>query len=250
MRPTLSPMPTLVQKSSPTLMPAWGRRTRKNKHRSRGDANTEPFFGYKMVALSDAVYGVPLVYVVSPANQNESPKLKDLVELAQQTYEWFSPKYLVADRGYDSQANHEFLYQRGIVPIIHIRKSSSDDKLQGGFYNTLGVPTCDGRITMEYVRTDPETGKHLYRCPAGGCGLKARSSGAVRYCDTVEHWENPRDNLRVISVVARVSRKWKDLYRERTVIERYFSSLKRSRLLNSSCICRWARFKLTLVYRC
>ena len=212
----------------------WGRRTRKNKHRSKGDAGTEPFFGYKMVALSDAVYGVPLVYIVSPANQNESPKLRDVVELAQQTYEWFSPKYLVADKGYDSRGNHEFLYQRGITPIIHIRKPATEDRLHDGFYNTLGAPTCDGRTAMEYVRTDAKTGKHLYRCPVGGCDLKSRSSGAVRYCDIIEHWVDPKDNLRVISVVARVSRKWKALYRLRTVIERYFSSLKRSRLLNSS----------------
>ena len=87
---------------------------------------------------------------------------------------------------------------------------------------------------MEYVLTDPESGRHLYRCPAKGCRLKARSSGAVRYCDTTDHWEDPHDNLRVISVVARKSRQWKELYRLRPSIERYFSSGKRSRLLHGS----------------
>ena len=47
-----------------------------------------------------------------------------------------------------------------------------------------------------------------------------------------QHWENPEDNLRVISVVARASSEWKKMYRKRTIIERGFSSLKRSRLLD------------------
>ena len=212
----------------------WGHRTRKNKHRSKGDGKTEKFFGYKLVSLCCAQYGVPLAFLICTANESETLKLKELIELAQQTYDWFNPKYLVADKGYDSGSNHEFLVGRGIVPIIHIRKSSTKDKLHDGFYNTLGSPTCDGRTPMEYVRTDPVTGKHLYRCPQGGCGLKPRSSGAVRYCDITEHWEDPRTNLRVISLIARVSREWKSLYRLRPTIERYFSSLKRSRLLNSS----------------
>ena len=31
---------------------------------------------------------------------------------------------------------------------------------------------------MAYVRTDPDTGRHLYRCPEGGC---ARRNTARRF---------------------------------------------------------------------
>ena len=116
---------------------------------------------------------------------------------------------MVADRGYDAQENHEFLNDLGIIPIIHIKKSTAEDGLHDGLYSTKGLPTCDGEKEMEYVWSDRMTGEHLYRCPPGGCSLKARSSGAVRYCDTTEHWEDPGDNLRVISIVARASRLWK-----------------------------------------
>ena len=45
-------------------------------------------------------------------------------------------------------------------------------------------------------------------------------------------WENPEDDLRVIGVVPRRSAKRGRLYGERMVIERMFSGMKRSRILN------------------
>ena len=207
---------------------------KKGKKRKRIKKVTEFYWGYRMHCLADARYGIPLAFIVLPANKSESTQLPELVAKAQRMYGWFAPKFFVADRGYDGLPNHQFLVSQGITPIIHIKKSTSKDGLHDGIYSTMGVPTCDGRTAMEYVLTDPESGRHLYRCPAKGCRLKRRSSGAVRYCDTTDHWEDPRDNLRVISVVARKSRQWKELYRLRPSIERYFSSGKRSRLLHGS----------------
>ena len=45
-------------------------------------------------------------------------------------------------------------------------------------------------------------------------------------------WENPEDDLRGIGAVPRRSARWERLYGERTVIERMFNSVKRSRILN------------------
>ena len=207
---------------------------KKDKKRNDEEQKTEWFYGYKLHGLVDVTYGIPLVYIVLPANESEMTRLPELINKAQRTYRWFRPKYLLADKGYDSQANHQYLLDEGIIPIIDIRQSSARDKKHDGIYSREGIPTCDEETKMEYVLTDPETGKHLYRCPAKGCVLKDRSSGAVRYCDITDHWEDPKNNPRVISVVARASKLWKDLYKLRTVIERWFSSAKRSRLLNGS----------------
>ena len=54
----------------------------------------------------------------------------------------------------------------------------------------------------------------------------------VRYCNTTVHWEDPANNLRALGVVSRSDPQWRRLYRRRPVIERMFSSLKRSRLLD------------------
>ena len=209
----------------------WGRRTTKAKS-SKGAKKTEPFFGYKMHALNDVVYGAPLAHVLLPANRNDSPQLPVLVRKTQGMYAWLKPKHLMADRGYDSQANHTFLVGQGVTPIIHIRKPTADDGLYDGLYNKKGAPVCDGKTPMEYLGTSPKTGYHLFRCPPAGCRLKKRSSGAIRYCVTKTHWEDPASNLRVLGVVSRSDPQWRRLYRRRQVIERMFSSLKRSRLLN------------------
>ena len=65
---------------------------------------------------------------------------------------------------------------------------------------------------------------------AGWLQAQARSSGAVRYCDTTEHWEDPKQNLRVLSIVARASKLWKILYGKRP-------SLRGTSRLESSRAC-------------
>ena len=68
--------------------------------------------------------------------------------LTRETYKWFDLEYVIADRGYDAVENHEFLSDLGIKPIIHIRKSTSEDGLHDGIYRTMGLPTCDGEKEM------------------------------------------------------------------------------------------------------
>ena len=207
-----------------------GVRTRKNK--TKGERKTEWFFGYKMHSLADAVYGVPLVHLILPANKVDMNTLSTLMEMAASARDWFQPEYLMADKGYDSQANHKFVYERGTTPIIHIRRPKSEDGRHADFYDEKGAPVCGKDTSMLFVRTDPKTGRHLYRCPPAGCSLRPRNSWAAHYCPVPGQWENPEDNLRVIGVVPRRSAKWEMLYRKRTVIERMFNSMKRSRILN------------------
>ena len=83
---------------------------------------------------------------------------------------------------------------------------------------------------MEYVETDPEKG-HLFRCPTEGCDLKGKVHWS-RYCDS-EHYEKPEGRLlRIVGLLPRCSEEWKAKYKTRTIIERYFSSGKHSRLLD------------------
>ena len=209
----------------------WGVRTPKNRSKAK---EVETFYGYKMHLIADAVHDVPLAYVLLPANENDSPILPQVVSKAQQTYDWLRPEFLVADRGYDALSNHEFMVNRSITPIIHIRKPAHT-KLHDGVYDAMGAPTCLGGRAMVYVRTDAETGKHLYQCPTEGCKKFKKGEGKSIFARCSDsHWENPQDNLRVIGVVPRRSQLWRDLYRKRQGIERFFGSAKRSRLLNKN----------------
>ena len=212
----------------------WGIRTTKHKStNAKSGKEKEYFFGYKMHALSDVVYGTPLSYRLRPANVNDTTELQPVYEKARKQYPWMKPEYLIADRGYDAAKHHKYLHSLGIKPIIHIRQTTGPrrkDKLHHTIYSTMGAPTCMGGMEMEYLNTDPQTGKHLYQCPPGGCIRKLQGRLFPQCNDS--HWEDPNDDIRVIGIVARASQEWEEKYKKRTVIERGFSSMKRSRLLN------------------
>ena len=192
-------------------------------------------FGYKMHLVSDATHGVPLAFTITPANESDSTELPRAVRKTLGAYPWLQPAYLLADRGYDSLPNHEFLVKQGITPVIHIRKPTAKDGLHDGIYTAQGEPTCMGKKPMEYIRTDPATGHHLYRCRGEGCPLKTGGVKPIIHCDG-EVWEDPKNNLRVIGVLPRSSRGWKRLYRLRMSIERIFRSLKHSRGLEGHMV--------------
>ena len=96
---------------------------------------------------------------------------------------------------------------------------------------------------MEYVRTNPETGAHLFRCQAGGCPLRTGGSKAITHCDS-EVWERPETNLRVLGPLPRFTAAWKRLYSHRMSIERIFRSLKHSRGLEGHCVMGMRKIRL------
>ena len=204
--------------------------TAKNSARAKVGGK-EWHHGYKVHMVADANYGVPLAHIVTTAKRNDSPELPAVIARAEALYPWFSPSAVVADRGYDSMANHEWLYGKGILPIIHIRRKANA-ALYDGIYTEQGVPTCLGQVPMEYVRSDPAKG-HLYRCKS--CHLSGTMRGGIRHCDT-EVWEDPSKNIRLFGVLRRGSQEWKDLYTKRQAIERVFKSMKESRRLERHCI--------------
>ena len=215
----LQPKPEAHQRSRGVLD---GKELRQGQRRRQGVA---PRIQGHIVA--DANYGVPLAHVVTTAKRSDSPELPAVIERTEALYSWFRPYAVIADRGYDGKPNNEWLNGKGIVPIIHIRCSDRDS-----IYTLDGVPTCLGKIPMEYVRSDPEKG-HLYRCK--GCHLADSMRGGIRHCDS-EVWEDPSQNIRLFGVVRRGSQEWKDLYTKRQAIERVFKSMKESRRLERHCL--------------
>ena len=195
------------------------------------DGEDEWYFGFKYHAIADATYDLPITGFTTTASRSDSHTLLELLEKAETEHDWFAPKYVMADKGYDATSNHRAVLRRNAVPIIAI-KDMPKGRLREGIYTNDGRPTCMGMLPTDYVRSDPARG-HLYRCPTGGCHLKDRKG--ILYCqDSV--WEHHPDNPRVFGAVARASREFKVLYRLRQSIERVFKSLKQSRRLESHCV--------------
>ena len=207
------------------------------------DGKKEWGFGYKMHLVSDATHGVPLAFTITSANEGDSTQLRKVTNKTFSNYPWMGPGAFLADRGYDSLTNHQFLVGLGIIPVIHIRKPTADDGLYDGIYSESGKPTCVGGQEMGYLRTDPETGAHLFRCPPEGCPLKTAGTKATTHCDT-ETWEAPENNLRVLGPLPRFTAAWKRLYNQRMSIERIFRSLKHSRGLEGHCVMGMRKIRL------
>ena len=94
----------------------------------------------KCTCCPDANYQVPLVYEMTAGNVNDSPLLPGLLQKGRDMFDWLRPRYLLADRGYDSSANNYEVVRQEAVPIIHKRK-----------------PTAEGRTARR--------GLHERRCP-------------------------------------------------------------------------------------
>ena len=198
--------------------------TRKNSTKAKG--GKEWYWGYKYHLMADATYGIPLYGYTTTASRNDSPELPKLLSQAEAAHPWLRPTHVMADKGYDSRANHEAAAGRDAILVCPARRYANN-RLYEGIYTERGVPTCVGMVEMEYVDTDPEKG-HLYRCPSGGCHLADRKG--VRYCHD-ELWVNRQDNPRLFGPIRQGSPEWKALYRLRQAVERVFKSMKESRRL-------------------
>ena len=212
---------------------AWGHKTDARSIKKDGK---ELAFGYKVHMVADATHDLPITLKVMAANHNDSPQLPGLIDKAFDTFDWFDPYSVIADRGYDATTNFEGLYLlHGIDPIIHIRKPMAKDGLYEGIYTKDAVPTCMGLEPMEYVGETGD-GQYIFRCQSEGCHLKDSTQGGTRHCDTVIT-ENPLDNLRVFGgKTRRNTPEWKERYARRQSIERIFKSQKESRRLEEHCV--------------
>ena len=200
----------------------------------RKESRDEFYFGYKVNVITDADYGLPMFGVTRPANASDVVVMIQDLDDCLALYETLGPRYFLGDKGYDRLENIQHLVSVGLIPVVAVRLPAKDEEGQqfyDGIYVADGRPTCVGGKPMEYVETDAEKG-HLFRCPAGGCHLKGKVH-FTRYCDS-EHYEKPEGRLlRIVGLLPRCSVEWKAKYKLRTVIERYFSSAKHSRLLDT-----------------
>ena len=192
---------------------------------STSDDGMEWVFGYKAHVLACVESALPLAFIITPANVNDSPLLPSLVSMAQESYQTLNPTVLMADKGYDARSNCQFLHDRNIAPIIPMRDHSN----RGGgkpVYTIKGEPICLGGRPMEFTGTDPATGCHGFRCSPEGCYRKQEPFKGYTVCDDVV-WENPDNDVYAVGgKVSRASAEWQRLYDMRWEIERYFSLLK------------------------
>ena len=131
-------------------------------------------FGFKVHAVADANHDIPFALAVTAGNQSDTTYLPTMVEETSPR-----PEVVIADRGYDSRDNNEWLHRRGIAPVIHKRRHQSGfhTRDKGQTYSERGTPLCECGHERPYLGADPETGERVYGPLARG---KARGLFQVR----------------------------------------------------------------------
>ena len=81
-------------------------------HKANTKEGFEWIFGYKLHVAADANHDFPIVIKFTAGNANDSPHMVSLVESAERRLNAF-PKSVIADRGYDSERNNEWVDERG-----------------------------------------------------------------------------------------------------------------------------------------
>ena len=126
--------------------------------------NRDPYywFGYKLHLVVDALYELPVSFVVTPANAADTSQMKVLLEKAVPDKSKANPEAVIGDKGYDSQDNCRMVFgEYGAAPIIPIRER--EDAQLPDVCNAKGTPICSCGLEMAYWGRD---GKYLkYRCP-------------------------------------------------------------------------------------
>ena len=182
------------------------------------------WYGYKVHLAVDADSELPISFDLTAANVYDGHRLAPVLELAREQFDWFSPKSVLADKGYDAKAVFQFVGEDlGAMPIIDVQKRRADKA-------TRKAPPCEATPVIT------STGTH-YRCNRlpydplctrfGKCPL------LPLYVDSPFNQAAPAPYFEKQIPFAYGSKEWKALYNKRVSVERVFGRLKGYRKLNA-----------------
>jgi len=174
---------------------SWGHRSSVSTRRGGG------YYGFKVHAAVCARTGLPMAWRVESARVSETSVALDLIDAARAR--GFAVRTCAMDKGYDTNPIHDGCMDRGVVPIVALRRTA---RVVRGEHKP---PTCEhGEWT--FAGADYKRRATKWRCPTGECQPASTWIKADRLHPLV-----PRDSAR--------SRK---LYRGRGAVEREFGRLK------------------------
>jgi transposase len=182
------------------------------------------WFGYKLHLVIDALYELPVAFMLTPANESDTLQMEPLLKKAGADKEETRPEAVISDKGYDSRDNNKFIYKEcKSAPIIPIREWK--DMEMPDICNAKGTPLCGCGLPMVYWGRD---GRYLkYRCPhvmgKGECKSRFRCTSSP-YGYVLKLPIEP--DVRRHPPIPRESKKWQRLYRMRTAVERVNSRVK------------------------
>lgn len=195
----------------------------------------EHHFGFKAHIICDVETELPVAFSVTAANAGERKEMLKLLEiplLAEKARDEII-KYLLLDRGYDSNDMIKNIKSMGIAPIIDIRNCWKEKDETKQYKDTDMVYNYKGDVF--YTVYDKDKGVVTYE--------KMKYEGYDKQKKCLRYSYNGKTHKiyisydeRIFLPVARDSEKFKNLYKGRTTVERLNGRLDRDYMFENHCI--------------
>jgi len=174
---------------------SWGHRSAVSTRKGGG------FYGYRLHMAVCSKTDLPLAWRVETAKANETLSVAPLLDRLHAL--GIDPETAALDKGYDNNRVYDTCSERGILPVIPLRRTL--DVVKG-----KDKPPCCEHGEWRFAGADRKRGAAKWRCPTRECKPASVWIKADRLHPLV-----PRETLR-----------WKGLYRGRASVERAFGRLK------------------------
>ena len=184
------------------------------------------WYGYKVHLAVDANSELPLWFEVTPANRYDGDSLPSVLDAARSRFDWFKPRYVLADKGYDASRLFKYVGEElKAIPIIDVRKQRNAEPRETLPCEAYPVETPEG---IRY-RCDRRVRTMEAKCPVFTLCPAFRT-----FVDDPVNWErHPGPVHEQYAPFPYRSTEWTLLYNKRVSVERAFSRLKGYRKLNS-----------------
>ena len=229
--------------SDDTSFPNWGGKLDTN-------GNFIKWFGWKMHALVDTYSGLPISYIITPANIADMDVAENLIQKMMDDYEnGLAPKYYMMDAGYDKPDLYASVYQKfhgqAIIPI-----NWRNTKIPPEGINMNGQLVCSMNYAYVYGGNDNGTIKLLCPHACGKCDCPMGSSWCSSSPSGYVGKARIKDDPRFITAPFRETEAFKKLYNQRTSVERTFGDLKDNYNLDNIRVAKMARAKVFMDLSC
>lgn len=174
---------------------SWGHRSAVSTRKGGG------FYGYRIHMAVCSKTDLPLAWTVETARAHETLSVAPLLDKLHAL--GIDPETAALDKGYDNNRVYGDCSERGIAPVIPLRKTPDVKKGKD-------KPPCCEHGEWRFAGADHKREATKWRCPTGECKPASVWVRADRLHPLI-----PRETLR-----------WKGLYRGRASVERAFGRAK------------------------
>ena len=192
---------------------SWGHRSAVSTRKGGG------FYGFRLHLAVCSKTDLPLAWRVETARAHETLSVAPLLDKLHTL--GIDPETCALDKGYDNNRVYDECSERGIAPVIPLRKTPDVKRGKDK------PPTCE-HGTWRFAGADKKRDATKWRCPTGEC-----KPASIWIKTDRLHPLIPRETLR-----------WKGLYRGRASVERSFGRLKENWALAPLRVRRIERVRL------